>query len=219
MKIVLLERDASVRTHLKRFLSILIPDAEVREFTDVSLCMMSIAKHPPHLLIAAGEADDWHLFREFPRPARRFHAIALVDGRSDRAWRSALAAGADEVVTLPADDLVLKSKIETLLSGLYTSAYSFFGSADRGARLAPITLELEASVFEMNESRMEFFSSAFLMAGASVRVRWSGLQLAATVERCRPNLNRPGTYFVGARLEIATEQDAMALRRQLILAA
>ncbi len=209
------EQDDFVREKLRRFLSILLPNCEISEFIDMKICLSALWKYAPDLLLVSD--DSRQILAEFPRERRRFRAIALVDGRSDRAWRAAIDAGADDVVTTPFDDLILKSKVETLLSGSYSSSYSFFAAPERGMRLAPITLGLDATIFEINEARVELLSGAFLKTGVRLRIRWAGLELAATVERCRPNMNRPGTFFAGARLELADEQQASALRRQLIL--
>ncbi len=210
--ITVIEPTERTRAEIRKYLMVLIPNANQLHFASFQEALAGLKSFPPHLVLV-DQSQAEKLLEAFPIGRRKFHVLVLKTGSSASDFESMKALGADDVCAMPIDELLLKAKIETLLFGLYASPFAFFADG-AGASLSRISMSFSTQVYALNEEGVEFVSPVLLQDGAEIRLAVQGEELRLRVERCKPNPHRADSHFVrGVYAEDLSESARAGIRR------
>lgn len=180
--VLIVEDNAEFVAALSEYIKLEYPGAKVFVCPDVKSGIACATERRVDVTIldlhfASGSGTDF--LHAFPRSERRFPVLVLTADRTDETLELALHLGAEDYLMKPIDELVLKSKLESLLHRRYLSPFAFFGR-DKG--LAPIVMSCPVRLEEMSEDKVIFWGPAAFHRQAQIRLQLFDLDIAVEVE-------------------------------------
>ncbi|MBI4127936.1 MAG: response regulator [Parcubacteria group bacterium] len=190
------------------------PRSNILTAKDVASGLKCIGEKRPDLLLLdlrLGGDDGIEILKAFPKERRIFPILVVTGDARAESFNRAFQHGADDYISKPIDELILRSKIESLLQRRYFSPLKFFGT-ERG--FAPIEMGFKIVLHYLSEEKIEFLSPVMFAKGASLKVSVGDHELHVKVRRASLSTNDDRGFFISAGIE---EGESQAATRRLIL--
>lgn len=206
-RILISEQRPEYRRQVTALLKGLVPDLQIDSPESISSVTETLRFQPPNLLMVDPFFDEKasaQIFSDFPLGRRSFPILLLMPvDANPKMIDSWLALGADDFVTKPIEEQLLKLKVKALITKATPTANVYYGN-DEG--LAPVVFTFGTKIEQLTEDEIQFLAPVLIARETRIKISIGDLKVPALIREVTRrtealNVNAVHVYSTTAKLE------------------
>jgi DNA-binding response OmpR family regulator len=206
-RILISEQRPEYRRQLTALLKGLVSDIQIESPESIVSVTETLRFQAPNLLIVDPFFDEkasTQIFADYPLGRRSFPILLLMPvDANPKMIDSWLALGADDFVTKPLEEHLLKLKVKALITKASPTANVYYGN-DEG--LAPVVFTFGTKIEQLTEDEIQFLAPVLIARETRIKISIGDLKVPALIREVTRrtegvDANTVHVYSTAAKLE------------------